>query len=233
MIELKNISKSLDKNKIIQDISFSVKTADKLVILGPSGSGKTTILRLIAGLETPDQGQIVFDGKIVNNIVPAKRQVSMVFQDLALWPHMSAAENIAFCLKSKNNKENKTKVIDMLKAVGLKDKCKAYPQQLSGGEKQRLALARSLVFNPNILLLDEPLSSMDPLLKDDLKKLILDLQKKMQITMIYVTHDQSEAAQISQDILVLHKGNIEQKGKLDEIRKNPNNLFVEKFMGVK
>ncbi|MBU1087469.1 MAG: ABC transporter ATP-binding protein [Candidatus Omnitrophica bacterium] len=229
MIELRNISKSLGKNKILRDISFSVKKADKLVILGPSGSGKTTVLRLIAGLEILDQGQIFFDKKNMNNVVPAKRGVSMVFQDLALWPHMSVWENLAFCL----NKQNKTKITEMLSAVGLEDKAKAYPQQLSGGEKQRLALARSLIFNPKILLLDEPLSSIDPLLKDNLIKLILDLQKKMWITMIYVTHDQAEAAQIAQQVILLHQGKIEQKGSLIEIRNNPNNLFVKKFMGVK
>ncbi|MBU1045117.1 MAG: ABC transporter ATP-binding protein [Candidatus Omnitrophica bacterium] len=230
MIELKNISKSLGKNKILEDISFSIKKADKLVILGPSGSGKTTILRLIAGFEAPDQGQILFDGENMNQIVPSKRGVSMVFQDLALWPHMSVTENIAFCLKAK---DSKAKIAEMLNTVGLEHKAKAYPQQLSGGEKQRLALARSLVFSPKILLLDEPLSSMDPLLKDDLKKLILDLQKKTRITMIYVTHDQAEAAQIAEQVILLHQGKIEQKGTLEEIRSNPNNLFVKKFMGVK
>ncbi|MBU1088152.1 MAG: ABC transporter ATP-binding protein [Candidatus Omnitrophica bacterium] len=230
MIELKNISKSKQQNKILEDISFAVKKADRLVILGPSGSGKTTILRLIAGLDAPEQGQILFDGKNMNNAVASKRQVSMVFQDLALWPHMSVRENLAFCLNKKNTK---TEVTDMLSAVGLLDKAKAYPQQLSGGEKQRLALARSLISNPKILLLDEPLSSIDPLLKDDLIKLILDLRKNTHITMIYVTHDQAEAAQITDNVILLHQGKIEQKGSLTEIRNSPNNLFVKKFMGVK
>ncbi|MFH2138371.1 MAG: ABC transporter ATP-binding protein [Candidatus Omnitrophota bacterium] len=229
MLKLVNVSKNINKKKIVEDVSFSVKQGETCVILGPSGSGKTTLLRMIAGFDKPDRGNIIIGGKDVKNIPPHKRNVGMVFQDLALWPHMSVEGNVSFCAgKDIPFKE----ITQMLQSVGLAGRAKCYPAQLSGGEQQKLALARSLIAQPKILLLDEPLSSIDPLFKEDLKKLILELQQRMNVSLIYVTHDQNEAFSLSDNLIVLHQGKIEQMGKKDKIFKNPSSEFVKRFLGL-
>lgn len=208
MIELKNITKSFDGKKIVDSVSFSVDKGEKVILLGPSGSGKTTLLRIIAGFEKPDKGEVLIDSKYINELIPFDRNIGMVFQDLALWPHMTVKENVTFCVQ---DKKNVVQIADrILSNVGLSAYAQCYPGQLSGGEKQRLALARSLVRKPDLLLLDEPLANIDVLLKDELKKLIDGFQKSMNTTVIYVTHDQNEALQLSDRLIILSGGKIEQ-----------------------
>ncbi len=228
MIELINVNKSFNGNKIIDNVSFKIPEAQKCVILGPSGSGKTTLLRLIAGFEAIDTGEIRINGECANKLAPHKRNVGMVFQDLALWPHMSVKEHLFFSLVLKGNKREK--IEEILNVVGLMKYVDYYPHQLSGGEKQRLALARSLITNPRILLFDEPLSNIDSLLKGDLLKLILNLQEKYKITAIYVTHNHDEAFVFSDNLIIFHQGKIEQAGRMEEVRSNPKSEFVKLFL---
>jgi iron(III) transport system ATP-binding protein len=236
MLKLENISKSYKRKKVVSDFSLKVEEGDFLVILGPSGSGKTTLLRLIAGLETPDAGEIFIDNKLVSsgrNIVsPNKRELGMVFQDLALWPHMTLKENIVFGFKAKkiSKEEINNKVDKVLKLVHLDEHYKSYPGELSGGERQRLALARSLVLEPKVLLLDEPLSSLDPLLKDKMIDLIKEIYEKFKITIVYVTHEQTEAKLLGTKVAIMDKGVLKQTGTYEELKNNPQDEFVKRFI---
>ncbi len=238
-IELKNITKSFGDFKALDKVSFQVVAGECFALLGPSGCGKTTLLRIIAGLEEPGRGEITINGKKVcgpKNIVPPhKRGVGMVFQDLALWPHMTAKENIAFGLKGRKFKrvEIQEKVEDALNTVSLNGQRMNYPHMLSGGERQRVALARAIVLRPRILLFDEPLSSLDPLLKEDIQELIIQVKKRVETTLVYVTHDQDEAAAIADRIAVMKDGRIEQAGAKEELYSNPKTEFVKRFLRVK
>ena len=210
MIELRNLSFSYEDNIILKDINLAVSNNERLVLLGSSGSGKTSLLRLIAGFIAPASGEILIDGDIVSKegkliVPPDKREVAMVFQDLALWPHMNVYENVAFGLKirkvPKNIREEKVK--EMLSLVGLSGYGKRRIEELSGGQQQRIALARALILSPKVLLMDEPLSSLDNTLNKKLRKEIIRLQKKFGFTLVYVTHNEEEAEEIGTRIITL------------------------------
>ena len=195
IIEIKNINASYGSNHVLKDVSINIKNKDFYTFLGPSGCGKTTLLRLIAGFEKSQSGELYIDGKEVSNSSPWERDVGMVFQNYALWPHMTVFKNISFGLEEKrlSSTEIKKKVEEVLELVDLKDLSKRYPYQLSGGQQQRVALARTLVVRPKVLLLDEPLSNLDAKLRVQMRKELLDLHQKLDITTIFVTHDQEEA----------------------------------------
>ncbi len=235
-MKLNNISKSFEK-EILSDISLNIEKNKITGILGPSGSGKTTLLRIISGLEFPDKGTIFINDKCVCSenvfVEPEKRNIGFVFQDLGLWPHMNAEEHLDFVLDAKGiaNSEQKEKEIKkIIKLVNLENYLRAYPHQLSGGEKQRLAIARVLAQDSKILLLDEPFSNLDPVLKKELKKEIVALQKKMKLTIVYITHNPSEIFDIADKIVILKEGKILQEGKPKEVLKKPKNDFVRKFL---
>ncbi len=235
MISLKNLTKRYDAVIAVDGISLRVSQGEHLSLLGPSGCGKTTVLRLIAGFEKPDSGEVLINGETVSApgkiIPPHKRRIGMVFQDLALWPHMTVRRNIEFGLtKDLSRKERKEKVERVLSLVNLNRHLNYYPHQLSGGEQQRVALARTLILEPKILLLDEPLSSLDPQLKEELEKVITALQKKLNISTIYVTHNQDEALSLADRIAIMRRGCIEQIGTLEELRRRPKSDFVKAFI---
>lgn len=209
-VKMHAVTKRLGTRVIARALSLEVPRGGTLGILGPSGCGKTTVLRLIAGLETPDEGEIRFGDQLASSagrlhIPPARRNVGFVFQDLALWPHMTVAGNLLFVLESRDwpSHTRKARVDEMLATVGMKDRAGEYPSHLSGGEQQRLALARALVSNPDLLLLDEPLSSLDADRRAALRQEIASIPKKLGITMIYVTHDRTDADAFGGEILVL------------------------------
>ncbi|MFA5362316.1 MAG: ABC transporter ATP-binding protein [Candidatus Omnitrophota bacterium] len=232
MIELKSVNKSFGGREILRNVSFRVEKGKKMVLLGPSGCGKTTILRLIAGFEKPDTGAIFLNGTDADGRAPRKRNIGLVFQDLALWPHMSIKDNISFCLKDSayTLKKKGEKICELLDLVGMTKHIGCYPAQLSGGEQQRAALARALASKPEILLLDEPLSDLDLMLREELQGVIIDLQKKLNITVLLVTHNQDEAFIMADSITVIKEGKVEQSAPADEIRRRPATEFVKRFL---
>ncbi len=238
LIELKNIKKRFNEVAAIDGVSIEIKAGECFALLGPSGCGKTTLLRLIAGLDEPDEGEIHINGRKVcgpKNIVPPHlRRIGMVFQDLALWPHMTVKENIAFCLKGGklDKKEIGKKINDVLDMVSLNGQRVYHPHKLSGGERQRVAIARALVSEPQILLMDEPLSSLDPLLKKEILELIENVKQKFNTTLIYVTHDQNEALSLTDRIAVMNRGRVEQTGTIEELKRESSNGFVREFLNV-
>jgi ABC-type Fe3+/spermidine/putrescine transport system ATPase subunit len=236
IISLQTITKSFEKLPIIEKLSLEITKGKITCLLGSSGSGKTTILRLIAGLETPDLGKIFIDGKVVSEdkklLIPSsQREIGFIFQDLALWPHMSVYENIALGLELKKSKDIKTKISEILDFFGILKLQNRYPNQLSGGQQQLVAIARSLVLNPKILLLDEPLSNLDVKLKTKIKDQIKELQKSFSVTVIYVTHDHHEAFSLANEIVVLNNGKIEAVGTPKEIQ-NSENKFIRDFIEI-
>jgi multiple sugar transport system ATP-binding protein len=234
-LELKNISKSFGNVTVLKNINLKINKGEFFVLLGPTGSGKSTLLRIIAGLEEPDTGEIVLNGKVINELDPSKRNIAMVFQNYALYPHMTAFNNIAFPLRMRG--VNKTvineKINEIAKLLNITHLLNKYPYQLSGGEQQRVALARALVRNPEIFLLDEPLSNLDAKLRVklrfELRKLLHD---QLGITTVYVTHDQVEAMTMADRIAVINKGEISQIDSPLELYNNPKNTFVASFIGV-
>jgi ABC-type Fe3+/spermidine/putrescine transport system ATPase subunit len=234
-LEVLEITKSYGKQKVLDKVNLKVERKEFFTILGPSGCGKTTLLHIIAGLVTPDSGKILFDGKDVTNEPPHKRDIGMVFQDLALFPHMTVAENIAFGLKLRNKSEQeiKARVKEMLELVRLNpsEVWNKYPAQLSGGQQQRVALARALAVEPRLLLLDEPLSHVDYKIKQELLAELRRIHKETGVTTLYVTHDQNEAMYLSDRIAVMNYGRIEQIGTPEELYNNPASLFVASFFG--
>ncbi|WP_034549735.1 ABC transporter ATP-binding protein [Carnobacterium funditum] len=233
-IEFKNIQKSYDgENMILKDLSLSVEEGHLVTLLGPSGCGKSTLLRSLAGFERLDGGTISINGKDITNLPPGKREIGMVFQQYSLFPNMTVEENIAFGLKmQKQNKAIiKEKVAQMIEIVNLSGKEKKYPKELSGGQKQRVALARAIVNEPKVLLLDEPLSAIDAQLRKSLQKQIQRIQKELNITTIFVTHDQDEAMILSDVVHVMNDGKVEQSGKPTEVYTHPKTHFVASFMG--
>ncbi|CAM3428601.1 spermidine/putrescine ABC transporter ATP-binding protein PotA [Paraphotobacterium marinum] len=233
IVSLNNINKFYGNKLILNQINLDVFNSEFITILGPSGCGKTTLLRIIAGFEKIDSGQIIIDDETVNEQVPEKRTVNTVFQSYALFPHMNVFENVAFGLKMKRVKKEdiKTKVINTLKMVQLESYYDKMPSQLSGGQQQRVAIARAVINEPKVLLLDESLSALDYKLRKRMQLELKQLQRKLGITFIFVTHDQEEALSMSDRIVVLKNGQIEQIGSPKEIYENPNNLFVAKFIG--
>lgn len=233
VIELKNISKSFGDNVILENFDFKVKKDEFLTILGPSGCGKTTILRLIGGFEEPDQGQILFNGEDITNKEAYERQINTVFQKYALFPHMNVFDNIAFGLKIKkmDKKVIKEKVSEVLKLVNLAGFENREIESLSGGQQQRIAIARALVNEPDVLLLDEPLGALDLKLRQAMQIELKRIQKSVGITFIYVTHDQEEALSMSDTVVVLNNGEIQQMDSPINIYNEPKNAFVADFIG--
>ena len=233
LIDLVNISKSYGKNLILDDLNLYVRENEFITLLGPSGCGKTTTLRLIGGFESPDTGKIIFDGKDITNVPPNKRQLNTVFQKYALFTHMTIAENIAFGLKIK--KKSKSYIDDKikyaLKLVNLDGYENRMADSLSGGQQQRIAIARAIVNEPKVLLLDEPLGALDLKLRQDMQYELIRLKEELGITFIYVTHDQEEALTMSDTIVVMNQGYIQQIGTPEDIYNEPENAFVADFIG--
>jgi len=234
ILKVKNLSKNFGKVKAVQDVTFEATEGKVLSLLGPSGCGKTTTLRCIAGFENPDQGEIYLDNRNITPFPPEKRGIGMVFQNYALWPHMTVYGNLAFGLQirkvPKPEIDKRTrKVLSMVQLEGYENR---YPRQMSGGQQQRIAMARALVFEPEIMLLDEPLSNLDAQLREEMRFEFTELQRKLGITAIYVTHDQAEALVISDKILILDQGKMVQFGTPREIYSNPKNKFVAGFIAV-
>lgn len=232
-VELKNISKKFGDFKASDNVNFKIEQGKLIGLLGPSGSGKTTILRMIAGLETPDEGDIIINGVRVNDIEPGKRGIGFVFQSYALFRHMTVYDNIAFGLvvqKAKREDIHK-KVTELIELIGLKGLEKRFPSQLSGGQRQRVAFARALAPNPQLLLLDEPFAAIDAKVRKELRRWLKETIAKLGITSIFVTHDQDEAVEVADEIIITNKGQIEQKGSPIEIYKNPQTPFVAQFIG--
>ena len=234
IIEIKNINVSYGSNHVLKDINLNIKNKDFYTFLGPSGCGKTTLLRLIAGFEKSQSGELFIGGKEISDSNPWERDVGMVFQNYALWPHMTVYKNISFGLEEKKIKtsEIKKRVADVLDLVDLKDLSKRYPYQLSGGQQQRVALARTLVVKPKVLLLDEPLSNLDAKLRVQMRKELLELHNKINITTIFVTHDQEEANAMSTNLAIFNEGVVQQVGKPVDLYNNPTNTFVANFLGT-
>lgn len=233
-LELKNIKKSFTEDEaVLKEISLSIEKGEFITLLGSSGCGKTTTLRIIAGLETPDSGQVFLEGKDVTSLPPEARDVNTVFQNYALFPHMTVADNIGYGLKLKKTPktEIRKRVSEMLDLVQLQGYEKRKPSELSGGQKQRVAIARSLVNNPKVLLLDEPLGALDLQLRRAMQLELKKLQKKLGITFIYITHDQEEAINMSDRIAVMNHGIFEQIGTPDEIYNHPKTSYVATFVG--
>lgn len=233
IIELKNISKQYEDNTVLDNLSLNIRKNEFVTLLGPSGCGKTTTLKIIAGFETADSGSILFKNKDISDIPPYKRQLNTVFQKYALFPHMNVYENIAFGLKIKklSKDEIDKKVKEMLRMVSLSGFEKRSIESLSGGQQQRVAIARALVNEPEVLLLDEPLGALDLKLRKEMQLELKKIQQELGITFIFVTHDQEEALTMSDTIVVMNKGVIQQKGTPEDIYNEPANAFVADFIG--
>ncbi len=232
-VKLTGVTKRIGSITAVDQLSLSIKPSDLLFILGPSGCGKTTTLRMLAGLSDPSEGRIHFDGRDVTDLTPRKRNVGMVFQNYALWPHMTVEDNVEFGLRMRKlpRKERRERVAGVLSQVGLGEYGKRKPGQLSGGQQQRVALARALVVHPDVLLLDEPLSNLDANLRVQMRELIRDLCKTNNLTALYVTHDQEEAMSIADQVAILRDGQLEQIGPPDEVYAKPRSEFVARFLG--
>ena len=233
LIDLQHITKSFGSSTILDDMSLYIRENEFLTLLGPSGCGKTTTLRIIGGFETPDKGQVLFDGKDITNLPPNKRQLNTVFQKYALFTHMNIAENIAFGLKIKGKSKSyiNDKIKNALKLVNLDGYENRMPDSLSGGQQQRVAIARAIVNEPKVLLLDEPLGALDLKLRQDMQYELIRLKNELGITFIYVTHDQEEALTMSDTIVVMNQGYIQQIGTPEDIYNEPENAFVADFIG--
>ena len=232
-VEVKNVSKRFGGFQALDDISFSVERGELMALLGPSGSGKTTILRTIAGLETADSGEIIIDGKVVNDIPGSQRGIGFVFQNYALFRYMTVRDNIAFGLdvQKRPKAEIDERVAELVDLIGLKGMEDRYPNQLSGGQRQRVAFARALAPHPQVLLLDEPFAAIDAKVRSELRQWLRDVIGKLGITSIFVTHDQEEALEVSDRIIVMSEGRIEQIGAPASIYETPETAFVARFAG--
>jgi len=233
LVDFQNISKSYNGQLVLDDLNLYIRENEFLTFLGPSGCGKTTTLRILGGFETPDTGRVIFDGQDITKLPPNKRQLNTVFQKYALFTHMTIAENIAFGLKIKNKSTNyiKDKIKYALKLVNLDGFENRMPDSLSGGQQQRIAIARAIVNEPKLLLLDEPLGALDLNLRQDMQYELIRLKNELGITFIYVTHDQEEALTMSDTIVVMNQGYIQQIGTPEMIYNEPKNAFVADFIG--
>lgn len=232
-VELKNINKSFGDFKASDNVSFGIEKGKLIGLLGPSGSGKTTILRMIAGLEYPDSGEIIIDGKVVNDIPASKRGIGFVFRSYALFRYMTVYDNIAFGLKVQkaDKKYIDERVRELIDLIGLSGLEKRYPSQLSGGQRQRVAFARALAPNPQLLLLDEPFAAIDAKVRQELRSWLREMITRLGVTSIFVTHDQDEAIEVADEIIVTNKGRIEQIGTPIQVYRNPQTAFTASFFG--
>lgn len=233
-VSFQHVQKTYDgENLVVKDFNLAIEPGEFVTMLGPSGSGKTTCLMMLAGFETATKGEIYIDGTPVNNLAPHKRDIGMVFQNYALFPHMTIAENLAFPLKVRklSAKEVERKVASVLEMVELAHVANRYPKQLSGGQQQRVALARALVFEPKLVLMDEPLGALDKQLREQMQLEIKRLHEKLGITVLYVTHDQDEALTMSDRIAVFNNGAVQQLASPTELYESPSNAFVAQFIG--
>jgi iron(III) transport system ATP-binding protein len=233
-VDVRNVSLAYGATPVLQDISVSIEPGEFFALLGPSGSGKSTLLRLIAGFNQAQSGQVLVGGEDVSRVPPWKRNIGMVFQNYALWPHLTVAQNVAFGLEERRLPKDivRDKVAAALELVGLEDYAARRPSQLSGGQQQRVALARTIAIEPMVLLLDEPLSNLDAKLRVHMRAELLALQRKLGITTIFVTHDQEEALSISDRVAVLDRGVIQQIGTPMELYDHPANRFIADFVGT-
>ena len=233
-IELKNVTKTFGAVAAVNNVTFSVNEGELMALLGPSGGGKTTVLRMIAGLEMPTSGDIFIRGVRVNDVTVQERNIGFVFQNYALFKHMTVFKNIAFGLKIKKWKRSdiKDRVAEMLKLFDLDGMEKRFPHQLSGGQRQRIAIARALAPKPSVLLLDEPFGAVDAKIRQDLREWLVRLHHDLNLTTIFVTHDQEEALEVSNRIVIFSKGKLEQVGTPREVYEQPANEFVARFIGV-
>jgi len=231
---LKNISKHFGSLVAVQDVNLEIKPGEFICFLGPSGCGKTTLLRIITGFERQTSGDIVYDGKVINDVIPQKRDFGIVFQSYALFPNMTVHQNIAFGLKMRNMPKHviDERVGEILQLVGLTEWESHYPSQLSGGQQQRVALGRAIAINPKVLLLDEPLSALDAKIRVRLRTVIKRLQEELGVTMIYVTHDQEEALALADRVAIMRDGEIRQIGTPWQIYKEPRTSFIAEFVGT-
>ena len=232
VLELRSLSKAYPGHKAVNNIFLTLERGGFYSLLGPSGCGKTTTLRMIGGFEQPTSGEVLLDGAIVNTLKPYQRDVSTVFQNYALFPHLTALRNVEFGLRERRAKDSEPRALRALDLVQLTAKRDSLPAQLSGGEKQRVALARSLVLEPRLLLLDEPLAALDPKLRKQMRAELKAMQRKTGITFLFVTHDQEEALSLSDKLAVMNAGRIEQFGTPEEVYLRPATAFVAGFLGA-
>ena len=235
MLKIDSLSKSFDngKNYALEDVTFNLKAGHVCAIVGESGSGKTTLVRLIAGLERPDHGTIAMDGKVIASlgkfVQPEKRKIGLVFQEYALFPHLTVFENVLYGISKIKNKKNRAQ--EMLDLVGLEDMGARYPHQLSGGQQQRVALARALAPEPSLLILDEPFSNLDAMLRTQLRNEVFNIIKKTEVTVLFVTHDTQDALSVADEILILQNGKVVQKDAAANLYVKPNTLYVASLFG--
>jgi len=233
-LQLSSITKQYENNTVaVKNVSFEVQSGEFLVLVGPSGCGKSTLLRMIAGLETITSGDLLFDGKKMNEVPPKNRDIGMVFQNYALYPHLTVAENIGFPLsiRKESKSEIQRKVREISEILGLNPALSSKPKELSGGQRQRVALGRAIIRSPRVFLFDEPLSNLDAQLRVQMRAEIISLQRTLGVTAVYVTHDQTEAMTMGDKIAVLKQGEIQQISTPEETYRSPSNLFVASFIG--
>ena len=239
MITIENLTKKYGMIEALKGLTLELSLNEILAVIGPSGCGKTTLLRVIAGLESPDEGKVFIDGVEVSTpsklIASSKRGLSMIFQDLALWPHMTVREHIEFVLKKNKPSKDviKSKIDELLRDVNLNGYDKRFPHELSGGEKQRLAIVRALASNPTYLLMDEPFSNLDTILKEEMQELVVRLKNSFKMGNLYVTHNIDEAFELADRIAVMNKGRLEQIEGKEEVMNNPKNEFVRRLLRIR
>jgi ABC-type Fe3+/spermidine/putrescine transport system ATPase subunit len=232
ILQLRGVSKRFGLHAAVSGLNLGVRRGEFFSLLGPSGCGKTTSLRMIAGFETPDEGEIRLNGRRIEALPPYRRSVNTVFQNYALFPHLTVRGNVEFGLRRTRSAEIEAKVAAVLEQVRLSDKASRMPAQLSGGERQRVALARALALAPEVLLLDEPLSALDPQLRKQVRAELKDLQRRVGVTFVFITHDQEEALSMSDRIAVMNGGAVEQVGTPEEVYRQPKTRFVASFLGA-
>ena len=232
-LKFEDIDKSFGENNVISKFNLEVEKGKFIVLLGPSGCGKSTLLRMIAGLEKIDNGKILLENNLLNDLLPSKRQIAMVFQSYALYPHMNVFQNISFGLKSEKISRNqiKDKVLEVAKILKIEELLSRRPKELSGGQRQRVAIGRAITRNPKLFLFDEPLSNLDTALRTEMRVEISKLHKKLKSNVVYVTHDQIEAMTLADKIVIMNKGKIEQFDSPENIYNDPKNIFVAEFIG--
>ncbi len=232
LLELRDVHKAYDGRRVVDGISLTLGRGGFYCLLGPSGCGKTTTLRMVGGFENPESGEVRLNGRVVNGLRPYERNVSTVFQNYALFPHLTAQGNVEFGLRERRLKDCAAQALRALQMVELADKASRMPAQLSGGEKQRVALARSLVLQPELLLLDEPLAALDPKLRKQMRTELKRMQRQTGITFLFVTHDQEEALSMADQVAVMNAGKVEQFGTPEEVYLRPATRFVAEFLGL-